>query len=545
MLAHLAMAGPIRSADPEESTEAMLLRIRTGWTRAMDDLIEPLVEVAAQYLNVPEPLRRPIAERVVRRLTRAGRRARAARRDALAWFGHQDQDFHHDPLRALVRLSVQAQDDDAAVRRDVDDLLMTALLADLRESFARARNHRANAVLLLDNGDAAAASAFVRTLVRVRREPARHRGPARDPLTVITTSGGSLAGDADEQRPRWSEATLPALTRDDIARAGPWLRVLLSGLTLDDVQHIARRYDWPATMGTRTIATAVHRLTGGHAEATELVVDRLRAEPRFIDDLGGALATPGPDPGRAVEEHLIDRITADLGPRRPVASHLRDDLITLAAARDKLEARRLVPLLREPFDAEPALFGSTTLWSGTAPRKSPALAPFVRYVLLRALAARPAGHPAAWAKVFSLLRSCAAGDDEDVAGRLHHDLALGAVDGVVDELHRLLASLSGQRWLAVLDQAVAIPLLRPSNAVPRPGGDAAPATATPSSDDRRHVAGLVAALHALADPGLSERGTLRRRRLAVSHHYRQLSDKDQAPFLDRAQHYQRLADGLA
>jgi hypothetical protein len=535
VLAHIAMAEPIRSPDPGQSVKEMHERFNTYRDQGtLATLIGSLVQASGGLLQIPGiDGVAALAEQVVAKLNRTGWRTGLTWKKAREWFGHQDQGFHHDPLRALVHLSVQAQSQDVSVREDVDHLLMAALLADLRDAFTRAVNHPANAVVLLDNGEDPSATEFMRTLAKVRRELKLQRKP-RDPLTVITTSGGLLLADTDNGPPVWSESDLPHLTADDVTRAGDWLRVVLGGLTFDDIQRMARAEVWPASLGigTSVISSTIHRLTGGHAEATNLVLNRLKEQPRLIDDLGTVLGT--------VEQHLIDRIAAGLSPRRHIDPHLRDDLITLAAARDNVEARQLMSLIGNPVDAEPVLFTSTTLWSAPGPRGHPALEPFVRRVLLRALATRPAAHRVGWHEVFTTLRTCAERSGDDVAGRLHHELALGNLDTVVDELYRLLPEKPGAQWLALLDQAVATPNLRSPGNVPASDDDEAR-----PRDHRGYVARLVTTLYALADPRLSDRSRLRQLYRAVSHDYGELRDRDLVLFLDRARHYQKLADALA
>jgi hypothetical protein len=587
VLAHVAMAQAVRAADPDQRVAAMRERLNTYRDRgAAVDLVGDLVAAAGGYVRVPgvevvaPAVARSAAQEIVRRLNRAGWRASLAWKDALDWFRHQDQGFHHDPVRALVQLSVQAQSENTAVRLDVDHLLMAALLADLRDSVARAVGHPWNAVVLLDNGDTPAATEFVRALVGVRQELARAQVPP-DPLTVVTVSGGpltaALAG-PDGEPPRWTESALPELTAEDVRRAGPWLSVLLGDLGVDDMQQLARAGVWPNWLGTSVVAQAVHRLTSGHAAATSLVLDAVQATPQLVDDLDGVLRRPGPAPGRTLERYLLDRIVAGLSPQRHVDPHLREDLVTLAAARDKAEAQQLASLLDTPVDAEPVLFTSTTLWSAPGPRGHPALAPFARYLLLRALAARPAGHRAGWRPVFAQLRECAAARPDDLGGRLHHELALGLLPAVAGELDRLLPGTHADHWLALLDQAVGTPDLGP----PAPAGDGAEPDGSPAAgwpedagsagvpsaaaagsagapgrrgrspkqptERRTCVTQLVSSLHALADPRLSDRDRLRRLYLIVSHDYRQLANtslEGLTLFLARAQQYQKLADALA
>jgi hypothetical protein len=541
VLAQIAMAGPIADAgDPVRSVQAMQERINSYHDRGrLTALIGGLARAAARLLQIPgvDTVAGKIAEQIVERLRRTGLPARLAWGDALNWFGHQDQGFHFKPYEALVRLSLQAQNADAGVPQDVDRLLMAALLADLRDSFARAVNHPANAVVLLDNGDAPSAQEFMNALATIRRRLDRHRRP-RDPLTVIMASGGlpPAKGTADRP-PAWSESDLEKLTAGDVAGAGTSLRVILRGFTVEDIGAMEAANS-SHHLGSSVIASTIHRFTGGHAESTVLLLNHLverpqDEHPRLINDLGAMVAEIEPRPGVKLEQYLIDKITSAVSRRRRVDQRLREDLITLAAARDKAEAELLTPLIGNPKNRESVLFTLPTLWSADGPRGHRALAPFVRHTLLRALAARSADHRASWNEVFATLRSYAENAD-DVGGRLHHELALGNVDIAVDELNRLRTRISGEEWLALLDQTVATP-------DPRSSGPAVADEVDPG-DHRGYIARLVTCLRALADPRLSDRARLRDLYLLVGNDYFELG---RTVFLERGQHYLRLAEELA
>ena len=295
---------------------------------------------------------------------------------------------------------------------------------------------------------------------------------------------------------------------------------------------MARAEEWSETLGTRVISSTIHQITGGHAEATTLVLNRLKEQPPLIDDLGTVL--------RTFERHLIERFVTGLSPRRRLDPDLMEDLITLAAARDDVEARLLISLMGNPADTEPVLLTSTTLWSAAGSRGHPALAPFVRHVLLRALAGRPADHETGWYEVFATLRSHAQRCDDDTGGRLHHELALGNLDTAVDELYRLVPQTTGAEWLALLDQAVATPDLGSAGRAPAPDDGR-----TRPTDRRGHIARLVTSRHVLADPWLSDRCRRRQLYLIVSHDYGELRDLDLILFPQRARHYRKLADALA
>ncbi|MFI7450284.1 hypothetical protein ACIBQX_22520 [Nonomuraea sp. NPDC049714] len=541
VLAHIAMSAPIDGADPAKSILVMRERINTYRDRSLVvTLLQRVLAMAAAPLGLDPASLDVTLEQMTGRLDRSGLRSRLLWRDALAWFEHQDQGFRHDPERALVRLSLQAKVQDAGVQEDVDRLLVLALLADLRSSFDRAVNHPSRAVVLLDNGDVPSAAGFMRILVKVRDILARHQVP-RDPLTVITTSGGYLLAEAvglSGREAQWPESALAGLSDSDLSDARTWLRVLLDGLTADAVQHMvaADLTQWPSSLGTGTITRSVRLLTDGHAEATNLVLARLREDSELIDDLGRVLSERVPDPAHTMESYLIDKITMDMSPRRRLLAPIREALITLAGARDTDEARCLTPLLGNAVHAEPILFSSPPLWPTplSAEPERWAMAPFVRFLLLRELAARPDNHQASWAKVFQRLRDHT--QDHDICGRLHHELALGNQEIVVGELSGLLAEISGAEWLKCVDQIVATPARSPRRGPTHPGPDTGPRAAA--------ISQLVTALHRLADPLLSDRETRHGLYIIAGEECRRLSDVDALPFLERAQHFQKSADAL-
>jgi hypothetical protein len=298
---------------------------------------------------------------------------------------------------------------------------------------------------------------------------------------------------------------------------------------------------WPVDLGTSTVADAVYRLTGGHAAATGLVLRTLQKAPDLVNALDEVLRRPGPEQGGTIEAYLIDRIIAGMSRDRAVDPDLRADLITMSAARDKIEAELLRGLLTTPVTSEPELFTSATLWCGAGARGGPALATFLRSLLLRALADRGEDDPSGWQAVFALLRDRAAAQG-DLAGKLHHELALGGTTVVAGELAALLPDLPGPQWLELLDQAVATPDLRkPPGAPDEPAGEAG----TPVD---RHVFRLVAGLQALADARVSNRIALRHTFRLVAHSYRQLADLSPAgllPLVARAEEHQRRADRLS
>jgi hypothetical protein len=180
VLAQIAIAEKTIGLDPEKALEGLRKRLNTYRDRsALVDFVEGLVNVAgvlAENIKVPgvatiaPTVSNRIAEGVVSRLQRSRWMARRTwSKEALEWFGHQGQRRGFDSERALLRLSAQARSKDPDVRRDADDLLVLALLADLRHSLARAIGRPANVLVLLDDGDMTSAMSFTRSLLRVRK----------------------------------------------------------------------------------------------------------------------------------------------------------------------------------------------------------------------------------------------------------------------------------------------------------------------------------------------------------------------------------------
>jgi hypothetical protein len=509
LLAHVAMESPVKTVDPNRANDEMRARLSTYRDRdALITLLGNLLKSSLGALMPPVPgseaLAESVAQAIVDPLRRAPLLARVSWDDALPWFKHQDNGRGYDDgISALVQLSRQAAIDTQDVREDVDNLLVAALLADVRESLARVAGRPWNAVVLLDEGDVPTARSFVAALVRRwSRSNRSHGGAAPYPLVVVAATGGQLAGDLpghDEHRPSW-------------------LPVVLGGLTEEDVRDMALARLWPSHLGTSRVAEVTYRLTDGHAAATDAVLHALEAAHDLVDHVDDVLDRPGSAARQKLGEELLDRVVKGLGPRDRVVM----DLVTLSAARDRGEAARLANALGTSFGLE--LMTSTTLWSDqTLPR-------FVRYLGLRALARRADDDGPGWVEVFTALRDDAARADDDT-GRLHHELSLGRTAVVAEELTALLPVLGAGEWLERLDDITATPNLS------RP-------LAVPAVEDRDVVHRLLVTTHALKDPRLSARDALCNRYLNAENDLRSLAGSSEA-FLLRAREYRRLADRLS
>jgi len=543
VLAHIAMQAPVLDVDPDRAREAMRTRMNIYRDRAK--LIDFLGELVGSFgsvvqgVHVPgyevvgDVVARGVAQRIVDRLRRSHWLTRFTWDAALRWFGHQDTGLNFTPETALVQLNRQAHIDNSAVRRGVDDLLVGALLADLRESLAKAVGRPHNALVLLDEGDARPTRAFVSALVRIRagRDP---RAGLVDPLVVVTTSGGALAEGLPGEHGQlsWDDARLPEMDAVDLQAAGLWLPIRLGCLGAEDTLRLAMTHLWPADLGASRVADAVYRLTGGYAVATERLLGALATDPTRVENLEAALRGPF-GAGTTLEDALFSTVAAGLT-RGRLDENLLEMLVTIAAARDLAEAERLLALLGAPVN--PTLIASTTLWSVVGPRGGPALPAFVRDLGLRALARRPKDHPRSWEAVFTVLRD-GARQARDEAGRLHHELALGNHPVAVDALTAALPDTPDEQWLVLLDEVTAAydPRRMATDELARP--------VTAPSGPGEAVDRLVTTLQALSDPRLSARKTLHRLHLLAENDYRMLTGSSLA-FVLRAQHCRRLAESL-
>jgi hypothetical protein len=528
LLADIAMAAPAVNQNANLAVAEMYKRLEP---RELMKFIEDLLRTAGTLGGVPGA--GGIAEATIPWLRRLRWLTNLIWRDALRWYAGNDDAGNDDGIRALVRLNWQAMSPRPAVRNQINDQLVGALLADLRHSLAKTRNRPTNAVVLLDDGDAPSASAFVSTLLHVRQTD-----QTPDPLTLITVSGGMMGQDLAARLPNTVRMDESDLASEQVRRSEPLLRVCSTGLPPPDVLWLTRdsgQFDWPLEPGAQLISEAAHRLTDGHPEATMLLLRTLAGEAALINDFDAALCAPSKD-GQPLEEYLLQRVTTALSPHRHPSTTLLGLLVTVSAGRDRLEAQSLASLSNATRGDRRRLFDSPTLWCGS----EPSLHPFVRYLCLRTLAGRGKTHQASWHKVFTKLR--AAVPPDDVAGRLHHDLALAQTPeqhaAVAGELAELLPRLPAEDWVALLDSVVATPDPRRAGRATHLIGEDGP---RPGS-----VARLLEVLHALSDRCLSDQNTLCRLYQLAEHDFDQLADlsRNAVVLIQRAADYRRLAAPL-
>ncbi|MEV6872877.1 hypothetical protein [Amycolatopsis sp. NPDC051128] len=534
LIAQIVLTEDFEGISPDEA-RARLRTVLNGYQKrpALRDFLNALATSALDSAHVQVPGLPSLAPRLalhlvdgfLSRLQRWRGLLKFTWGDAPQWFGHQDQDFTGDHEETLIQLSTRARSTNPATRRGVDDLLVGALLADLRRSHSRVRGRPPNVLVLLDDGDVPAAATFVRSLLRVRPAIAASRATPHnrlpDPLTVVTTSTGSLAEALRRQAP-------PATWTGAAPGNGPWLRVPVGDLSHDEVRQLARSHDWGSPEQT---GAAAYRLTRGHPAATMFVLRRLGASEEYLEDLDALLDSREPDEGIPVEEFLLRIFVRGLDPHQPADATLVDALITLSAARSRQEAGDLAGLLPPPLELGSALYTSPTLWSadgGGAER----LHPLARYLGLRALAARPAAQTG-WDGVFGTLRAKVEPDDR--ARRLHHDRMLGGRTKVAAELAGLLPELTATSWLELFDAVVATPDPRERDmAVIKGLGH------PPTPPGHTHVLlGVVPALE--QDPCVSRSADIDALRKLAWYGFLKLAEmdgvRDRQPFIDRAMRY--------
>lgn len=513
--------------NPEEALVELNRQTNNYRAPNLRELVRDLVNTAGSLLSLPiDPA--PVVNRVADYLggmLEGSRRTSNFRwsKAALDWFGHQDQGLKLNADRARLRLSSQARSKDPDVRRDVDDLLVAALLADLRHSLAPVGAREHNVLLLLDDGDTEVATSFTAALLRVRRvvaDTARGGDPAPpDPLLVVTTSGGLLAEElADEGLPA---AKVLTESEVDDSFTGLWARIRSENLTSRDVVQLAKGHFWPDDLAASTVGKVVHRLSRGHPRSVDTLLRKLHDEPSLARDPANLL--------RNTENALLEPFVRGFSAGESANRHHVQALITLSAALTKLEAQTLADLLPDPVGLDSPLYSSSTLWT---PPESPQgqLPELVRYLGLRLLSARTDDHEASWHEVIGNLRDHAGGEGP----RLRHTLLLGDRAEVAEELLEALSDMATADWLVLFD-------LVTSDVNPRERAPESTGTARRGSDEA-HAFRLLGVVPAFDhDPCVTEPDTLQNLAAHAAQGLRQLSNRAQDPalLLRRAQRYER------
>ncbi|MEJ3655568.1 hypothetical protein WEH80_21595 [Actinomycetes bacterium KLBMP 9759] len=296
LLAHIAINAGI---DGTMDAERAKIQLREATNNYRDPgLLQGLIGNLAQSVgalasNLPAPggvitpaLIQTIADQMVKRFQTSRWFTQLKwSQEALLWFGERSQGLHLDPEAARVRLCLQASSSDRAVRRDVDELLVAALLADLRHSLKTTRNRPLNVLVLIDEGDGPAATTFIRALLRTRQAIATRNSTDRriaDPLTVVTASNGTLG-------------THLTASFGAPSRTGTWHRMPVGNLHLHEVVQLARDDDsWSPRTTAAAVGASTYRLTRGHAATTAFVLNALHEEERLAEHLDTLLRRSSP-----------------------------------------------------------------------------------------------------------------------------------------------------------------------------------------------------------------------------------------------------------
>ncbi|WP_280267101.1 hypothetical protein [Nocardia wallacei] len=397
----------------------------------------------------------------------------------------------------LIDIAGWADDGDGEDERaEADAIFYEAFLTDLQRAYSGVNRMRRtmNCVVLLDNVHTDSGRRFLFDLQR-----ARQRGDDDgDPMVVFATSrtwipywdegwhhpGGHHLGRGEVPLPptyRTGGHTLPTPRRsadidDDWRRAepgelpwNPWYLLDISRLAAADVVSVAAEFGHHPRS---RVTEFVQHLTAGHPGG---VVDVLTATAGVIPgsettDLRGALDLP-------TRRSLPEGEDGAAGPCTLGAAILREllqdfdsgaqrDLVTASAARN-------VDLLYHPEVLDsPAPHGEellehlrNNLWVRERGGAEPdfEIDPWLRRLLLHALAARDASDPLNWKRTHAMCRDIYEHSGRPGAAR-YHDLALGNLDAVIAYLRAPLDSHdiefdvpAAESWLTDLDLITSAP----------------------------------------------------------------------------------------
>jgi hypothetical protein len=372
------------------------------------------------------------------------------RRPAFRWYQQELRGRDPDPLNALIDLKLW---ETKKAYTKVDEVLCAAFLADLRDAYTtglKANERTRNCLALIDNADSLAGQTFFEMLVTVRHRHAKNTGEDYDPLVIVGTRHTRFPG----LDPRRAHGTDEAMYADwaDKRDGNPNSRLYqltLHDLDVDELDLLADR--WPEATAVDQVVLKLRRLTYGHLWGSNIALRAIAAAVTRDGveqvDLRGILDWPDPDdPDRTLADGVI---------RHLLPPHLREDLVTCAAACDIESPSRWQALGRRAGTLDE--FCSTNLWVGVQGGEDGPLAlhPFLRRVLLHMLAGRNENHPNRWRAVHSRLRDYYA--DHDVSQALSHTLALGELAPVAAHLDERFAAVDKTSWLKELHAMVAAP----------------------------------------------------------------------------------------
>ncbi|MER8041448.1 hypothetical protein [Streptomyces sp. NPDC094032] len=448
-----------------------------------------------------------------------------ADRHGLAWWARRGIAPQGDEHAQLAALAMSFHGSPTA-RQGAERHLLAAFLEDMADHYTRPRvwNRVPRPLLLLDNVHTELGQEFLGALTRAwHDEPARMR-----PGVVVTALTAEPSDPGPEGTPSTRASAGSAWRGDRPATADGWvLRLPLARLELEEIEAMfdTARPD-PDTV------RLIHRLSAGRAGIAHTLVEAVRQ--RLLGDgpldHRTLLDLPiGAAPGQPVYQRLLRRLVP-----QDVA---RSRLTYYAAALDDGAARRLsadyppddpgglpVQETRELLHRD---HGGDRPWPGTE-------GPFVGDPTLRALFAHELrtraetlsadGEP--WRNIHLRLRARYTPDaGSTVAGppdirALHHSLAIGDTETVVNALHHSLADQDASAWLASLNLVCAAPYPPRNLAAPATAPENCPACAAGGDPVHEAVRLLVVTLwkqsHPLAVPDPAKANRIRLKLLTLT-----------------------------
>ncbi|MBT0771881.1 hypothetical protein KIH74_23265 [Kineosporia sp. J2-2] len=395
-----------------------------------------------------------------------------------AWFGEQGGGRRRRPSEVLLDLFRFCRPGEYEQHGQwVDELLLSALLADLTDHFAGhpARQYlKFGCALLIDDADHPVGRALVAALEQARERP----GARPDPLTVVMTSrGGLLKGRSDVE-------ILDFDTDPGAGQGGPpWTgRHRLLDLTQAHTGELMAQLDISGGR-PRTTRRLVHEVTDGQPACTGWLVavldstsrDRAGAPTDHRDFPRRLLDRPRAGNTTGAESRLGDWMLGYLLTGRPlgdVPPGRLDDLVTWCAAGNRSDAAALGFVADS---TEQSLAVESLLW----PARPTAMTRLLRRLLLERLAARDPDRPDGWESVFGALRRFGHGSEQQLDAelqaadeadpqhiadlrrmrltRLGYGLAAGEVRPAAEYLARALPEIPPPQWLESLDLVAAAP----------------------------------------------------------------------------------------
>jgi hypothetical protein len=462
-------------------------------------------------------------------------------RTGLAWYA----DGPNLPVDALMKLNELARSEAPADLEEVDRLLCGAFLEDLRAHYARYPRDK-ECVALLDNIDAPKGREFLDLLVRIREVNASSdRG--HDPLLVVATAAnarsvpGPYAPDLPaELRIRAPEEASYTDWKRSIPRPASttkwhWYPVRLRDLTEPEVTTLAEQ----AASSLVHATTLIHRLSYGHPwsaralldAAYAIVVERGGGAVELRHILDSATPVPGPpgDPmtlDEAARRYLLRDLTEGQRAALVVCSAARAfesavdaglleeyDQLTKDTLRRDIDARLwLIPPVPEDAGTRGGQGSGYLEHCREENKPSAVLQPWLRLVLLQALAQPSPEGPSGWVTVHRALRGWHQGEQQTQRHRLdarYHSLALNELDQTVAYLAGQFTALPGtEQWLYELYAITAAPMLAPVAPPEREEGEPpsdrvrelARQLAPAALDEHWSLTMLVTALWLAADP---------------------------------------------